>query len=330
MHVFMPKWVRRFFALALLSGCVATGHGEDIQLWGSSIEEWFEDLVPVTMTPPIAYDAFQQMGTNALPFLTGVLERKPSILAKAADEVREKYPPGRKSLGILGSAMEISERRMCAARLIGELGTSATNAIPTLMKVWDDPRDDLGVKGTVAETLAMMGDQVAPYLPDFLDAAKSTNGYVCEVGITLIGHCGPKGRTAVPLLLDFVRHGKPSLAGKAAEALWEVDHQTNVALQVFSRLLTNSRTQWLGIKYLSEMGEAARPVIPVLMSHLADTNGDERMGVEALIRTIDPEALAPINGRFRSETATNIANIIADLKSANAATRHGALMAVKM
>ncbi|HEV7926121.1 MAG TPA: hypothetical protein VGR14_12235, partial [Verrucomicrobiae bacterium] len=111
---------------------------------------------------------------------------------------------------------------------------------------------------------------------------------------------------------------------------WKVDRQTNIALRVFSGFLTTFDTEGLGIKYLAEMGEAARPLIPVLMTHLADTNRNMRTAVEALIRILDPEMLTPINAKIKSDAAANVANIIADINGTNAATRYGALMAIKM
>jgi HEAT repeat protein len=355
----MPNWVRTLLAPALLLGCVGTGSGADIQLWGRPIEYWFEKRLQVTMTDPQAVEAFMELGTNALPFLIKVLERKPSLLAEAADKMRNRYSPqpmafapggraspivppasvpegnsvnplGSKILDVVGSAQEVNERRICAARLIGDLGTNGAQVLPTLVKIWIDPTDDWGVKDMAGQALVAMGDEVAGYLPDFLDAAKSTNANMRCTSIMLIGHCGPKGRAAVPLLRDLVDHGDPWLAAEAARSLWKVDRQTNVALQVFSGFLANSANDWLGIKYLAEMGEAARPVIPALMTHLADTNPYVRLEVEALIRMLDPAFLTPMNARVRSGTAANVSNMIADFKSGNGATREHALMAIKM
>jgi HEAT repeat protein len=324
----MRKSVRCLLVAALLPVCMATGYGADIQLWGRPIEYWFEQRLPVTMTDPQAVEAFMDLGTNALPFLITVLEHKPSLFARGADQVRKKHPPGPKLLNMVASAMKENDRRKCAAMLIGDLGTNGAQAVPTLMKIWNDPTDDWEVKSRVEQALLAMGDQVAGYLPDFMRAVKSTNTLMREAGIILVGHCGPKARAALPLLRDFVDHGNPSLAGEAAEALWEVDRQTNLALRVFSELLTNR--PWTGIKYLAEMGEAARPVVPVLMTHLADTNRNVRLEAEALIRVLDPSALAPINAQIRSDSATNLGKLIADIQSADSATRFEALRAIKM
>jgi len=323
----MPKSVRRLLVAALVPVCVATGYGADIQLWGRPIEYWFEQIPPM-MTDPQAVDAFRELGTNALPFLIRVVEHKPSLFAEGADHVRNKHPPGPKVLNIVGSAREENNRRMCAAMLIGDLGTNGAQAIPTLMKVWNDPTDDWYMKRTVGQALAGMADQVAGYLPDFMRAVKSTNALEQDVGITLIGHCGPKARVALPLLRDFVDHGDPKLAGEAAEALWEVDRQTNLALKVFSALLTNR--EFVAIRYLAEMGEAASPTIPALMASLANTNRYEREEAEALIRMLDPAALAPINAQIKSNSAGNLAKLIANLQSANSGTRSVALQVIKM
>jgi hypothetical protein len=248
-------------------------------------------------------------------------------------------------LDFAGSAAKIKERRLCAARLIGELGTNGASAIPMLMKIWNDPNDDWGVRYSILQAMAEMDNRVSGYLPNFVDAAKSTNSDLRDAGITLISHCGPKGRPAIPLLRDFIDHGGPTLAGEAAEALWNVDRQTNVACKVFSGLLTNSATWYLGIKYLSEMGPAASPAIPALMPRLADTNRIVRLEAEALIRMLDPVVLAPISAQIKSNTVENISNLIVDLQSgtaakvanfpptfpgANVATHEDTLRAIKM
>jgi hypothetical protein len=89
----MPEWVRNLLGPVLLLGWVAIGHGEDIQLWAHPINYWFEQRLPISLGSPIAYQAFQELGTNALPFLIGVLEHKPSLEAELADQTRKNYGP---------------------------------------------------------------------------------------------------------------------------------------------------------------------------------------------------------------------------------------------
>jgi hypothetical protein len=320
----MPKWVRDVLATTLLFALMTKGYGEDVQIWGHSVQFWFDQRIPGATDIRPNDDAFQELGTNALPFLIGVLKQKPSVLEVSADELRSKYsyprfasspspmltpsgstavgptPPspfssiGLKLLSVVGSAKEINMRRTHAAWLIRYLGTNAAPALPTLIKVWHEATNEWDLEHGASAALLALGDKVSDYWPDFFETAKGTNSIYRGDAIVLLGHSGPKAQAAVPLLLALTKHRDPYFSEPAAVALWKVARQTNVVLQVFTGFLTNSKTRLSGLVGLVEMGEGARGAIPNLITCLTDTNQYISQNAEALIRMIDPAVLAPI------------------------------------
>jgi hypothetical protein len=321
----MLQWLRRLLFAALLPILMTTAHGADVQIWGRPVEYWLEQL---PATPDQSLEAFSEMGTNALPFLIEVLERKPSLLAETADKVRRTHlQPGKLLKKIFGSALDLNLRRMFVASLIGDLGTNGAPAIPALMKVWNDLAEDTDVNQAAESALMSMRDLVAPNISDFLLAAKSTNATRRSVGLAFLGRCGSKADAAIPLLRGEAKQGDPVLASAAAEALWKIDFETNVALQNFSEILTNAGLQEFGIKCLSEMGAAAKPAVPALLAVLENSKSRFRLNAENAVRDIDPAELAPFNAQIKSNAVANLTTLVERLSSAKSA---GALLTIKM
>jgi len=117
------------------------------------------------------------------------------------------------------------------------------------------------------------------------------------------------------------------VAGFAARTLWEVDRETNM---VFSTLVAHPQQILLALRVLAEMGDAARPGIPNLIADMGNSNHTIRQQAEAIIRSLDPSALAQFNAQIKSNADANVSVLISEIQGTNEAVRAQALRAIKM
>jgi hypothetical protein len=235
---------------------VSSARADDIQIWGRPIVFWLDEMTNVAMAAdPQAKEAFKVLGTNAIPFLISVAEHKPPPPSEATNELETKYPQARG----LSNTRDLDFRREIALMLLGDLRDKAAPAIPPLVKIWCDQTDDGAARNQAEATLSSMGDKVADYAPEFIARLGNTNYWKNLGAIVLTGHCGPKARAAIPVLLNFVNNTDISVRREAAEALWKIDRNTNVALQVYSGLLMTEDPGWMVFDGLFQMAMPRAP-----------------------------------------------------------------------
>ena len=76
------KATLRLGALVLaLAGTTWRASAGDVEIWGRSIQDWFDEGPGETMSDPWATDAILALGTNAVPFLIDVLNRRAKSIA---------------------------------------------------------------------------------------------------------------------------------------------------------------------------------------------------------------------------------------------------------
>ncbi len=273
---------------------------------GKPASYWFDHFSDVYPGTQESCAAFKVLGSNAVPFLVRILEKKPSRLGKLCDE----HLCGNSSLSFrvpgwlrnqMPSAWEDENRRETAASLIGEIGPKAVAAIGPLITTLEaqEERKKLSNEAYMAQrlqsevftALKSMGEQGVIALPKYLNYLESDDDEWRATGAELVGSIGPKAKVAVPLLLEAMGRTNEWLRFSAAVALWKVDFQTNTALAVFATELSSKSgyNRIWSLRYLSEMGLSARGASPLVRECLGDSLLEVREQAKKTLRAIELE-----------------------------------------
>ncbi|MCW5554094.1 MAG: HEAT repeat domain-containing protein [Verrucomicrobiae bacterium] len=302
---------------------------------GKPASYWFERSIKESGLNPEATVAIEAMGSNAVPFLVKILERKPSKLAEFGDEAVSRLgdKPRLQKLAreTLPSAYEIATRRELAAFLISRIGANAGVAIPALVKIFEDPTEGWRLHQEVYGALVSMGEKGAPMVPKYMTYLKSDRADARETGAALLASVGPQAQAAIPWLLDAVKDTDEQLRWTAAWALWRIDRQTNVALRVFATgLECTNYLRSFAFSNLRRMGPAAKSMGPRIAAALRDEDDQVREAAAKALKEIDPALLESELQEMNRQTTENVARLIEVIRSGEYPQRYRAVEAIAM
>jgi len=236
---------------------------------GRSASYWLENPDGTTEGFMRSIEAFRKMGSNAVPFLVAQLVRRPSRFSKFCDDkLAERiweyklghHLPAFLANARLPSAYRAQTKRQTAAFLLGEIGSEAQGAVPALMRVYLDEQDIWpNGKYQIYYALSQMKGTkpLEQFAPQFMKFLESKDLDLQKEGAEMLELVGPMANAAVPRLLELAQDSRaPSFA--IAKALWSVNRQTNVVLQLLLANLqsTNSGARSVALEYLSKVGLA--------------------------------------------------------------------------
>jgi hypothetical protein len=239
-------WKRRPFVLLLF--VLLTGVGLALWLTGG-----FEDE-PLHKGKPISYwvdracrtqdsgslGELHAIGPAVVPYLVSKLQCK-DWPRDAWINLRAKLPaPVRRFLPSCERGSEIRQRAVWCLYHLGNLGPHAKRAVPRLIQLL---RTDAIERHLAIETLA---------------------------------NIGPAASNALPTLCEMLRCPDRFAHTGTAKAIWAIGRDTNRVLQVLLEAAQRpSKMEALNAPgVLSEMGSAASPAVPVLLSILNDPSRD--------------------------------------------------------
>lgn len=273
------------------------------------------------------------MGSNAVPFLVGILEAKPSILAELADQGVSKYylkhpggPPPR-LLNALPSADRVEGRREAAAFMLGQIGPEAAAAIPTLFRIYTDTNENWRIESELGGALASMGEKGMVLFPQYLSWLTNADPVIQAIGAGFLESIGPKAQAALPALTKAADSHNRNVATTAARALWSIGRQTNIVLRVHTKYLQSppDTACQLAIIYLGKMGPAAAPAVPLIEPFLRDSDSVIREQAEKALRAIDPAGFQSAQRQMNQERQATIASLIKMLRSGIFREKHRAV-----
>ncbi len=272
------------------------------------------------------------MGSNAVPFLIKILGTKSPVPGKAADETVDKSESehgeeiDEDRRDALRDAYRIGLDRDLAAYLIGQLGPTAASAIPTLLRILEDPNEDWRLEAEVRDALSSMSESGVVAVPHYMDYLRGDDDSR-TTGAELLASVGPKAKAAVPLLSEAVASTNAQVRWAAARALWSIDRQTNVALHIFLKGLasTNETRRVFALDDLRQMGPAAKDAGNAIASALLDEDNEVRRQAEKALRAIDPALLHTTLQRLNANSAAAVEVLIQRLQSEDPRERFRAL-----
>jgi len=145
--------------------------------------------------------------------------------------------------------------RSAAAFVLGSLGSAASSALPLLYKTMRDDKEE-GVRSECEKAIAMVA--TADIAKQSLQAVKSKDPFIREVGIYVIARVGAPAAKATPDLVKALEGSDERIAVMAAEALGSIN--SAAAGKALASALTKAdfRLRMAIAKALTEMGSDAQ------------------------------------------------------------------------
>jgi hypothetical protein len=224
--------------------------GKPLSVWLRSYE-----AAGVLQTSQETDNAVRSMGTNSIPFLLqrmrandSSLQRRLVHLAVKQRLVKFRYTPA-------------SALRCEAVVAFGRLGTSASNAVPELIKIckWNTSTE---VQCDTMEALGNIGPAAGNAVPILLMRTSSTNALVSASAIWQLGRIHAQPETVVPALIKIL-------------------------------LDSNSKSRFCAACALADFGSDARSAVPLLIEYFNnEPDNSQKPYLAEGIKRIDPEAAA--------------------------------------
>ncbi len=272
---------------------------------GKSVSYWFqhgfEDFDDIGST----IKAFKAMGSNAVPYLIEMLERKPGLPEDS----------------------KIENQRGDAAFLIAQIGPEAAAAIPALLRIPIIDTNDWQLRTSVRVALCAMGEKLSRHAPAIVEWLQSSDGELRELGRHLLVCMGPKAREAAPLLVKALKRSDASVSLALAEALWSVARDTNAVLAVYTRALqsTNPVHREFVLCQLAEMGVAARTAGPAIEALLENPDRTQRQRAEIILYRIAPGLLQARSRKINNQLPAELEELMQAIRSSERPVRFRAL-----
>jgi HEAT repeat protein len=182
-------------------------------------------------------------------------------------------------------------------------------AAPALVQVLDDRNPNTRIealltlgridwKPTPASTakLTRLLDDRGAFKFRGLEDKESGREFVCigDLAAEMLGGMGTEARSALPALRKLLTDSYWSSRPYPLSAVWRIDHDTNI-LQYLVPNLTTAGTAGAYNRFLAvatEMGAAAKPAIPAILTGMTNVVGDLSGPVREALRKIDPDSAA--------------------------------------
>lgn len=209
------------------------------------------------------------------------------------------------AIAVLGD--QLPETRILAAETLARIGAVAADAVPTLVSLLDD--EDAKVRAAATRALGRIGqvdrlsipaltvrlqdsdptvraaaaDALGEFGPAAKEAAKSLalalqdhEHDCCRAAAGALERLGTGAEAATPALIDLLEKGNTDASAHAACALANVGDQ---AVPLLVTAMKNEKARYWAMLALGEMGPAAKPAVPELVSMLADKDPNVRREV---------------------------------------------------
>jgi len=262
---------------------------------GKRLSEWAEvrqsELSHIGVTDPEVTSAdgpLQRIGTNGLPILIKWLRYEDPKWMTVMYRLTDRLPQiaGQEAFHLL---IRPTQRAQLAEMTICALGPGATNAIPALCAIMNDPE---AVEASVRaiSVLADLGSAALPPLLIALADPKHPNRADIVGGI---GGMGTNALPAIPALLCSLREKDLNIVKTTIRALARLNLEPETVVPALAQGLTNGSydIQTASAAALMDFGEAAKPSVPALVQALDDPDHWVRTAAEQALEKIAVEEL---------------------------------------
>lgn len=207
---------RRFYATLLVVAVLLLGillalkpRGDAVVHQGKPLRAW---AIEASSGNPEAIAVLKNLGTNAIPGLVDLLQRKDSSLRRQLGAIASKLP---RRVGARlfswATGRNTVRYRSAAAKALGILGPEAEAAIPELIKALHD--SETQVSWDAASALGRVG---RPAVPELMRALADSSSYVRHCAAYALGEIGAAAEPAVPALIESLMDTNRDVRASAA------------------------------------------------------------------------------------------------------------------
>jgi len=278
------------------------------------------------LTDPQADEAVRGIGTNAIPILLKMLNARDTRLTLRLLALAQKQ-----SL-IRFDYVDADHRAIEAAYAFQALGVRASNAVPQLLKIYND-KTSLASRVNILTSLGYIGPRARAAIPLMLKATADTNEFICCTGLWSLASIHSQPEIVVPVLTKFlsdIRRFVPITAAVGLEKFGPDARSATSALlesaAVQNSYLRDSSLRALSKIYAKPAWKPAVPrgrttgysplklagiiddlgslctncesAVPALVKFLSNTNDQVRISATNALRSIDSEAAAKAGVHF--------------------------------
>ena len=195
-------------------------------------------------------------------------------------------------IDILQNGDTLARRR--TARAAASLGPAAKGAVPELLRALK--ADDVHLRLAAAEAVARVDRSQAKagieVLAGLLADKKHRSSMVRAYALQALGRIGPDAKDALPVLAAVLDDDGP-FHGEAAAVMLKIDPQNAAALDFLRKVLKGQAANdglFEMFEDMPELGAAAKPLVPDLLSHLKAPAAFFRLNAARTLGAIGPDA----------------------------------------
>lgn len=240
---------------------------------------------------PQAVEAIRHIGTNAIPTLLHMTRAHDSALKRKLIALAQKQHLIRIRFTAAG------ERHLQARVAFRELGSTASNAVPALIEIYE-ANYSVSSQEAAAYVLGSIGLAARQAVPSLVRILADTNNYARRASIVALGQIHAEPELAVPALIKSLSDPYPGVRQLATEALGRFGADARPAVPTLVEIYDQSTDEsFHAATALGLIGPAAKSAVPSLLRGLANTNLDyelRRLTILSLGRIhAEPDLVVP-------------------------------------
>ena len=199
--------------------------------------------------------------------------------------------------------------RSSSADALGRIGPGTKNAVPKLAELLNDPNED--VRKAAAEGVGKIGRGAENAISDLIKLLGDVSANVRTSGATALGQIGPGTKDAVPDLIKLLKDPDVHVRASAAWALGQIGRAAENAVPDLIRMLEDhsANVRASCADALGRIGWATKDTIDALIKSLRDDDFVVRRSVIEALGQLGPVAKSAI-----PELVTSLKNPRAELR----------------
>jgi len=236
--------------------------------------------------------ALGKIGTNGLGWMVEWLSYEEPRWRRPLSEFVGRLP-GQLVPNVIISGLEFDRKRQRAddaATMLYAVGPAATNAIPKLQRLMDDPKAGDASRRAISALASLGKDGLPPLLAALSDPRHSNRVEIIHAISELETNAGP----AVPVLVECLQEQDAEVFRAAADVLGYLKLEPEIVVPALAGGLTSQdyESRIRSAEDLMEFEGAAKPAVPSLLQALDDRDAWVRNAAEYALERIAPEELA--------------------------------------
>ena len=257
---------------------------------GRPLSAWLEDLDYGRPSfrreaVPLAEEAVRRMGSNAVPFLVGMMRCKDSpfrkkmvALCSKQSFIKFNFRPAADTLqwrGALG---------------IYVLGPAGKAAIPELINLLSNQHT--WIRGRAAMALGKIGPDAKVAVPYLIKTLSDKDADVRACTCIGLSDLGPVAAEALPAVVTCLKETNHAVFSSALNAVSSMRGQATLVVPVLAEKLSDndSSIRYSAAITLASFGPESRTAVPKLVAALKDQDKDVRQASAEALMKIDPVA----------------------------------------